>query len=146
MNNNDLNMYFTAKLNSQDFEEIRADVDYILHKHVDNIKNKNSFRKVCVKNMEINYYVKKKKYMNFCIEYMKEPACADDNLEYYEQMLILNENIEKLSYMKKWVLQQYFKTGNLAEIARQHNLNENSVKSHYNLAVKQLKQMLVKGG
>lgn len=140
----DINLYFTFNLNKQDYEEIEADVTYNIAKYAGNIENEVAFRKTCRKNAERKFHRKKKKYVTACLEYMKEPVPPNDSVEYAEQMITLDAAINGLSYMKKWVLRQYFKTGNLAEIARQHGLNENSVKSHYNLALKQLRRIMLK--
>jgi DNA-directed RNA polymerase specialized sigma24 family protein len=140
----DINLYFTSNLNKQDYEEIDADVNYNIAKYAGNIENEAAFRKICKRNAERTFHRKKKKYVTACLNYMKEPAPPNDTAEYAEQILTLDAAIEGLSYMKKWVLQQYFKTGNLAEIARQHGLNENSVKSHYNLALGQLRRIMLK--
>lgn len=144
MDKSDINLYFTSNLNKQDYEEIEADVNYNILKYTGQIVDKTAFRKICKRNAERTFHRKKKKYVTACLEYMKEPVLPNDTAEYAEQMITLDAAINGLSYMKKWVLQQYFKTGNLAEIARQHGLNENSVKSHYNLALGQLRKLLVK--
>lgn len=144
MSNPDINLYFTSNLNKQDYEEIEADIDYNILKYTGQIVDKTAFRKICKRNAERTFHRKKKKYVTACLNYMKEPVPPNDTAEYAEQMITLDAAINGLSYMKKWVLQQYFKTGNLAEIARQHGLNENSVKSHYNLALGQLRKLLLK--
>ena len=143
MSKPDLNMYFTANLNKQDYEEINADISYNIWKYTGHIENEEAFRKTCKKNAERTFHRRKKQRMDAYLAYMREIAVIDDSAAHAEQMIELDAAIDKLSYMKKWVLQQYFKTGNLSEIARQHNMNENSVKSHYNLALIQLRKIML---
>jgi RNA polymerase sigma-70 factor (ECF subfamily) len=143
MSNLETQKNFTASLNKQDREEIESNVDYKIHTYKGHIENKTAFRKTLKLNMERNYYRTKKARVNAYLKYMKEPVDTDNNDLYNEQLEMLDLSIEKLSYMKKWILEQYFKIGNLAEIARQNNMNENSVKSHYNLALKQLRKIML---